>query len=134
MLTRASVEAIELHVRRRDDGRWQLRARVSLGPGQQHGPRLAPTYSPAQPGLPAPPPDASLRFDSVLAEDGGRLLALCHRYRVWELAPDQPEPAALPGEVWLELDELPELVQRGLVDIELRSCVLALLLTQTPGS
>ncbi|PRQ00494.1 NDP-hexose 2,3-dehydratase family protein [Enhygromyxa salina] len=124
MLTRAAVVPIDLYVHTRA-GQWWLLARISLDAGQREGPRLGPSAGPAS--SPIASARATLRFDTELAEDGGRLLALRHRYRVWELV-DPPSPAVEPGCVWIPLAEVPELLRRGLIDVELRTCLLALMM------
>lgn len=124
MLTRAAVAPIELYVHARD-GQWWLLTRISLGAGQRDGPRLGPSSGPAQ--SPIAIEQVALRFDTELAEDGGRLLALRHRYRVWELV-DQTSAPTEAGCVWVPLAEVPELLRQGLVDVELRTCLLALMM------
>ena len=69
---------------------------------------------------------ARVWFDVELAEDGGRLLGVRHRYRVLELEAGVSTPAPV-GHRWVRLADVRGLVAGGWVDIELRTLVLALM-------
>jgi oxidase EvaA len=112
MLTRSQLGLITLHVHRD-----RLLLEATLGPGQADGVRLGVAHVEA--------PSGRVRFDATLAEDGGRLLAIRNRYRVIEHQQvfDPPTHAR-----WIAQHELPKLLTAGLLDIEARTCIAALLL------
>jgi dTDP-4-dehydro-6-deoxy-alpha-D-glucopyranose 2,3-dehydratase len=119
MLTRAGVGVIDLHVHRVADSLRVLLA-ATLGPGQVRGPALG-----LGSALPNHAPTGRVHFDTELAEDGGRLLGIRHRYRVIEHA----EPFATPATWrWIGADEIPALLADGLLEIEARTALAALLL------
>lgn len=122
MLTRAQLGLIELHVHGHA-GDTQLLLEATLGVGQADGVRL---------GLgPIAAPPGRVRFETALAEDGGRLLAIRHRYRVIEHDRLFEPPAHAR---WIAQRELPTLLAAGMLDVEARTCIAALLLARSHTS
>ncbi|MFV8751440.1 NDP-hexose 2,3-dehydratase family protein [Nannocystaceae bacterium ST9] len=123
MLTRRELGRVALDLRRRAGGPEVL-LRATLGPGQPEGVRLgASLHRIAASEHDAAPLGAELRFESTLAEDGGRLLAIRHRYQVFEHDHEPPAEGR-----WVRLAALPILLAEGRLDIELRTCLAALVL------
>jgi oxidase EvaA len=130
MLARAELGRVELHVCREPGGAPCVLLRPTLGPGQEGGVRFGPSlhHTRADGGGEARGFQTAARtlFDAQLSEDGGRLLAIRHRYRVLEHR-RRFDPG--PQGRWVALAELPELLARGCLDVEARTCLSALVLS-----
>ncbi len=118
----------------------QLRAEPGLVDVVELAPTVQCTPATLQslPALPAPPlldlvekaPAADVRFDCVMAEEGGRFLDTETRYTVVETT----DPAEPPGYLWVTVGQLQELLRHShYLNVQARSLVTCLHSLSTPA-
>nr|QJU69514.1 LooS14 [Nocardiopsis flavescens] len=122
---------------RQVDGDLQALMRVDVRPGYREGAELGPTVQCHPDNRPSRAVDgradylplvlgteASVLYEQILSEEGGRFLAARNRYLVVEAKVDDPDPDRFR---WIPLRELATLVQRGhTVNVEARTLLLCL--------